>query len=133
MLTTADPATYQLAVMIGATALCLGIGAWWRPESWAAMLAEIQHSPTLVILTGIVAQIYGSLILLMPGGWSDPLAIAVSTMGVASILKGLLLLLAPDLFLGMSRTWIRHARLWALVVMALGLAFIAAGLPGALA
>lgn len=133
MLTTADPATYQLAVMIGATALCLGIGAWWRPESWAAMLAEIQHSPTLVILTGIVAQIYGSLILLMPGGWSDPLAIAVSTMGVASILKGLLLLLAPDLFLGMSRAWIRHARLWALVVMALGLAFIAAGLPGALA
>jgi hypothetical protein len=133
MIETADPITFQLAVFIGAMALAAGIGGWRHPEAWPEMFAEFDRSPGLVMAIAFVALLFGALVLLLPGGWSDPLAIAVSAIGLLSLVEGLALLAFPRFYLRLARPLLGYARVWAGFAMALGAALFLAGLSGILA
>lgn len=130
MIETAAPVTLQLAMLIGAVALASGIGGWRHPEMWPQMFDELERSPATALAVALVAVIFGALVLVLPGGWSDPLAIAVSAIGLASLAEGLIMLAVPAAYIRLVKPLLRFARPWAAVSMLLGLAFIVAGLLG---
>ena len=131
MIEAASPVTLQLAMVIGAMALAAGIGGWRHPEMWPEMFDELERSPGLTLAIAFVALIFGALILVLPGGWSDPLAVAVSLVGLSSLAEGLILLALPRAYIRLVKPLVRFARPWAAFAMALGLAFLLAGLAGA--
>ena len=130
MIETASPVTLQLAMVIGAMALAAGIGGWRRPQMWPEMFDELERSPGLTLAIAFVAIILGALILVLPGGWSDPLAIAVLLVRAASLADGLILLAVPRAYVRLVKPLVRFARPWAAFAMALGLIFLLAGLAG---
>ena len=130
MIETASPVTLQLAMVIGAMALAAGISGWRRPQMWPEVFDELEPSPALAFAIAFVAIILGALILVLPGGWSDPLAIAVSLVGAASLADGLILLAVPRAYVRLVKPLVRFARPWAAFAMALGLIFLLAGLAG---
>ncbi len=132
MIATADPITYQLALLTGAMSLAAAIGGWRHPNIWDRMFDDFDRSPGLVMAVGFIGVLFGGLVLLLPGGWSDPLAATVSTIGLLSLVEGLVLLAIPDLYLGFARPLLRYARIWALFAALLGLALLAAGAMGVL-
>ncbi len=103
MIQTADPITFQLAALIGAVMIALGLGGWRDPGLWARMLDEMERSPGLTLAIAFVAILFGAIVLLLPGGWSDPLAIVVSAIGLAALAKGLVLLAVPGPWLALGR------------------------------
>ena len=130
MLETAAPVTLQLAVLIGAVLVAGAVAAWRRPGGWEEMFDELERSRGLTLALAWVAVLFGALILVLPGGWTDPLAIAVSAIGLMSLAEGLILIAVPDAYLRLVRPLLRQPRLWAALMLLLGLAFIVAGLLG---
>ncbi len=132
MIHTADPVTYQLAAMIGATAIAIGIAGARDATLWPRMIDEIERSPGLALVAGFLGVIFGALILLLPGGWSDPLAIVVSVTGLASLAKGLILIAVPVPYLRLARPLARYARAWTILIGLLGALLFLAGASGML-
>lgn len=130
MIETADPTTLQLAMLLGAAMLAAGIGGLRMPAGWTRLFDELDASPGLALTLGLVAIILGGLVLLLPGGWSDPLACIVSGIGLVSLAEGLVLLAAPDLYLRFARPLLRHARIWAIAAIVSGTLLFLAGLLG---
>lgn len=130
MIETTAPVTLQLSLLIGAMALAAGIGGWRHPEMWPEMFDELERSPGLTLAIAFVAIVFGALVLVLPGGWNDPLAFAVSLVGLSSLAEGLILLAVPQAYIRLAKPLTRHARLWAAFAMLLGLAFLLAGLLG---
>ncbi|MCW3834624.1 hypothetical protein ACFQ1E_03845 [Sphingomonas canadensis] len=132
MLTTADPITYQLAVVEGAVMIALGFAGLRDATLWPRMVEEMERSPALNAAIGLVAVLFGALVVLLPGGWSDPLAIVVSGIGLGSIVKGLALIAIPGAWLAMGRPLLRYSRPWGAGVMLAGAILIIAGAAGIL-
>ena len=130
MIETAAPVTLQLAFLIGAILVAGAIAAWRRPQGWDEMFDELERSRGLSMAMAWIAIIFGALVLVLPGGWTDPLAIAVSAVGLISLAEGLVLIALPDVYLGLVRPLLRQPRAWAAFMLLLGLAFILAGLTG---
>ena len=130
MIETQSPVTLQLALLIGAVGFASGVAGWRHPELWREMFDEFDRSPGLTFSIAFIAILFGALVLVLPGGWTDPLAIAVSTIGLASLAEGLMMLALPQAYLTLIRPLLRYARPWAAFMLLLGLAFILAGLTG---
>lgn len=132
MIETADQTTLQLAVLIGAMSLASGIGGWRHPSLWNRMFEEFDRSPGLTLSVALSAIIFGGLILLLPGGWSDPLAMVVSGIGLLSLAEGLILLAIPEYYLRLVRPLLRYARVWAAFAILLGILLVLSGFQGLL-
>ena len=130
MIETAAPVTLQLAILIGAILIAGAIAAWRRPLGWDEMLGELERSRGLSMALAYVAILFGALVLVLPGGWTDPLAIAVSAVGLMALAEGLVLIALPEVYLGLARPFLARPRAWAALMLLLGLAFILAGLTG---
>ena len=130
MIETAAPVTLQLAVLIGAILVAGAVAAWRRPEGWEEMFDELDRSRGLTLALAWIAVVFGALVLVLPGGWTDPLAFAVSAVGLISLAEGLILIAVPDVYLRLVRPLLRRPRAWAALMLLLGLAFILAGLTG---
>lgn len=130
MIETADETTLQLAVLIGAMALASGIGGWRHPELWERMFDEFDRSPGLTFSIALAAVLFGGIVLLLPGGWTDPLAMVVSGIGLLSLVEGLILLAVPEFYLGLVRPLLRYARAWAVFATALGVLLVLVGMQG---
>ena len=130
MIETLVPVTLQLAVLIGAILIAGAVAAWRRPEGWDAMFDELERSPGLTMALAYVGVIFGALVLVLPGGWSDPLAIAVSAVGLMALAEGLILIAVPDVYLKLVRPLLARPRAWAGLMLLIGLAFLLAGLTG---
>jgi hypothetical protein len=122
--------TFCLAILIGAVTIATGIGGWRRPKAWETMFDEFERSPGLTLAVAFVAILFGTLVLLLAGGWSGGLATALSVIGLASLAEGLILLAVPDLYLGLMRPALRFARPWSAFAILLGALLLIAGLLG---
>ena len=131
MIETAAPVTLQLAMLIGGLSLASGIGGWRHPEIWPEMFEELERSPGLAFAVGLIGALLGALILVLPGGWTDPLAFAVSLVGLLELAGGLVMLALPQAYVRLVRPLVAgRTRLWAGFAILLGLAFLLAGLLG---
>ena len=119
-----------IALFLGLYSLAAGIGELRSPNAWSTMLKELERSPALRFLTGLVALALGATIYLAnPWRPDDWLAISVSALGGVAVTEGLLMLAAGDRFVQLGRTLIgRAGRAWAGFAVLLGLAAIIAGL-----
>lgn len=132
MFETAVPLTLHLAAGLGLVLVAAGIGGFTgKPGAdWAEAIDELGRMPGLTLAMAFIAIVFGAGILLVHHHWTDPLAIAVTLIGWAAFIEGLLLLAVPGSYLAFARNWTRYARPWALVALLLGAVLLVAGLTG---
>lgn len=116
--------TAWIALFAGLYALAAGVGEVRSPNTWWMMLKELERSPALRFVTGLVTLAIGATIYLVnpwvPGDW---LSVAVSVIGGVAVAEGLLILAAGERFLHLARAVLgRASRAWAAFSLLFGVA-----------
>lgn len=122
--------TAWTATVLGLFAVFAGIGALRKPGIWQTMIEEIDKSPALQLLSGMVELFLGAAIYLAnPWVPADLLSCVMKAVGGFMMLEALFVLGFSDLYI---HFWLRNLsfmhRGWALFSLALGLALLVPGL-----
>ena len=123
-----DPTAWS-SLMLGLAALSAGVGALRKPGIWRVMIAEIEKSPTLQFLSGMVELLTGTLVYLAnPFAPADILACAMKALGGLMMFEALMIIGFLDIY---TQMWIRSLshmhRGWASFTLILGLVLSVAG------
>ena len=123
-----DPTAWS-AMLLGLTALSAGIGALRKPGAWRVMLEEVERSPALQFLCGMLELVIGAVVYLAnPWAPSDLVACVLKVMGGIMMVEGLVILGFVDIY---SQFWLRSLthmhRGWALSTVLLGAALLVTG------
>jgi len=130
MAETFDPTAWS-GLVLGLTALFAGIGALRKPGAWRVMLEEVERSPALQFLCGMVELVIGTVVYLInPWVPADWLACVMKALGGLMMIEALVILGFVDIY---SQFWLKNLthmhRGWALVTTLFGLvlALLSAG------
>ncbi|MEQ1542827.1 MAG: hypothetical protein HOO94_02285 [Novosphingobium sp.] len=126
---TAIDVTAWSALLLGLTALFAGIGALRKPGAWRTMIEEVERSPALQFVCGMLELVIGAVIYLAnPWIPADLLSCALKGMGGLMIIEALAILGFVDIY---TQFWLRSLthmhRGWAMSTVALGLVMAVAG------
>ncbi len=124
-----DPTAWT-ALLIGLAALAAGAGALRRPGIWLTMIREVEGSPALQFLCGMLELVVGSAVYLCnPWVPADLLTCVMKTMGGLMIFEALAILSLVDVY---TQLWLRSLgnfhRGWAGITTAIGLALSVLGM-----
>ncbi|MGE0664197.1 MAG: hypothetical protein AB7P05_14480 [Hyphomonadaceae bacterium] len=96
-MTEAQTATTRFcARIIGPLLLIIGAIVLVRFDDLALMIPAILEDSALTFVTGIFTLIVGMVLFVAHHHWSGATAILISILGLATIVRGVLLLLVPD-------------------------------------
>ncbi|TXH31591.1 MAG: hypothetical protein E6Q94_07810 [Burkholderiaceae bacterium] len=128
MSVTIDPTAWT-AMLLGLTATFAGIGALRKPGAWRTMLEEVERSPALQFLCGLMELVIGAAVYLAnPFVPSDLLACGLKVMGGLMMVEALAILGFVDIY---TQFWLRSLthmhRGWATSTVVLGLILLVAG------
>lgn len=118
------------AMLLGGFTLFAAIGALRKPGVWQTMVSEIEKSPALQLLCGLVELMLGTGIYLAnPWIPADILTCVVKTLGGIMMIEALVVTGFSDIYF---QFWLRNLahmhRVWAMATFAGGLALSVAGL-----
>jgi len=128
MIMTID-ATGWSSLLLGLAALAAGVGALRKPGIWRTMLEEIEGSPTLQFVCGMLELVVAALVYLAnPWAPADLLSCVMKATGGLMMVEALAIIGFVDIY---SQFWLRTLthmhRGWALTTVVLGLALTVAG------
>lgn len=123
MTETFDPTAWS-GLVLGLTALFAGIGALRKPGAWRVMLEEVEQSPALQFLCGMLELVIGTVVYLInPWAPADWLACIMKALGGLMMIEALAILGFVDIY---SQFWLKNLthlhRGWAMVTSLFGLA-----------
>lgn len=101
------------------------------PKRWAGMVADMQASPGLTHILGLVTFVIGLALVVLHSLWTDTLAILVSLIAWAALVEGAILLAAPVALLKLAAALVeppRRARAFALIGLVAGAFLLGLGL-----
>lgn len=105
MMTESQAATTRFcARVIGPLMIIVGAIVVVRMNDILLMMPAILQDGALSFITGIFALIAGLILFAAHHHWSSAVAIAVSLIGLLTILRGVLLMLAPSFLAGLANT-----------------------------
>ncbi len=121
--------TAWTSLLLGLSAIAAGIGALRKPGIWLTMIGEIEASPTLQFLCGLLELLIGALVYLANPWWpADILACLVKAIGGFMMIEAIAILGFCDIY---TQFWLRSLshmhRGWAAFTLAFGLALTVAG------
>lgn len=127
---TASVLTLRLAEAFGLYLVAVGAGALIAPDRWRAVGDEMERSPGLVLIAGVLTFAFGALIFGIHHSLADPFAIVITVFGAIGAVEGLLLLAVPQTLIAIGRAAFARPHLWAIVAVLLGAVLFVAGLTG---
>ena len=119
-----------IAQILGPMYVIVAVGLWLNTPAYQRIFEEFFESPALAYLGGLLALIFGLVILAFHHAWSTDWTLIVTLIGWLALIKGSLLLVYPRAVIRLSRPLMAQpARLrgWAAVPLALGLFFSVKG------
>jgi len=86
-----------LAQIIGPILLALGVGIYLSPAYYKKLYRNLENETVGVVLAGAVILAAGISMVHSHNVWGTPLEIIISFLGLASIVKGIILLAYPKM------------------------------------
>ncbi|MEY4159975.1 MAG: hypothetical protein RLZZ136_596 [Pseudomonadota bacterium] len=117
------------SLMLGMAAIFAGLGALRKPGIWRTMVGEIEQSPTLQFLSGMLELLTGVIVYLAnPFAPADVLSCVMKGIGGLMMIEALAIIGFCDIY---TQLWLRSLshmhRGWALFTLLLGLGLTMAG------
>ena len=112
------------SLMLGLTALFAGIGALRKPGAWRTMIEEVERSPALQFVCGMLELLVG-MVIYLANPWipEDLLSCIIKALGGFMMIEALAILGFVDIY---TQFWLRSLthmhRGWAMTTVAIGLA-----------
>lgn len=129
MTDTFEPTAWS-ALLLGLFAIAAAVGALRSPGAWKTMLDEIEKSPSLQLLGGLVELVAGALIYLAnPWVPTDLLSCIMKAIGGVMMAEALAVTAMSDLYFHFwLKSFARFQKGWALVTLLLGLLLTGSGM-----
>lgn len=129
-MTVTFDATAWTGLLLGLTALFAGIGALRKPGAWRIMIEEVEKSPALQFVCGMLELLVGALVYLAnPWLPADLMTCVLRTLGGLMMFEALAILGFVDIY---TQFWLRSLsnmhRGWAMTTTVFGLALTALSL-----
>lgn len=115
--------TQTLAWIFGLYIVAVGAAAILRPDMFPTLMADLKNSPALIFIAAIVTYVVGATMVAIHSDWSSPLAVIVSLLGWTTLIKGLILIVAPGITLSIGDQVPKSAifvKAWGLTAIVLG-------------
>ena len=117
------------AMLLGLSALFAGVGALRKPGIWRTMIEEVEKSPSLQFVCGMLELLVGTIIYLAnPWLPSDILSCIIKGMGGLMMIEALAILGFCDIY---TQFWLRTLshmhRGWAAATVLFGFGLLVAG------
>ena len=122
--------TLRLAEAIGLYLILVGISGLAAPQRWRGAMEELERSPALSFIAGLVAFFVGITIVTIHRTFADPLGAIVTIVGYIALIKGALLIAVPGAVMKLGLWSIRFTRAWGGSALILGISLFFAGLTG---
>jgi len=106
MTETQTAATRFCARVVGPLMLIVGAVVLARFTDMALLITAILQDGALTFITGIFTLICGLVLLAAHHHWNSAPAIAISLLGVLTIVRGITLLFAPSLLTGLAHAFL---------------------------
>ena len=122
--------TIQLARIYGVVAFTAALAALLSPKRMSLIIADFETAPALVFMAALFALILGLVMVMIHNLWTDIAAILVSLFGWVVLIKGILLLAAPEgvlRFATASASSPERIRLWGIAALVLAAIFLIIG------
>ncbi|MHC5146911.1 MAG: hypothetical protein ACYSOP_05330 [Planctomycetota bacterium] len=108
--------------------LAIGVGMLINPAFYKKVFTDFADNASMMYLGGVAALVVGYLILAFRGCsvcFASGFSIIIPIIGWLALLKGILILVRPQWMLDMTKTMLKEnlMKIWAFVILALGLAF----------
>ena len=87
-----------VALIIGPFYVVVSVGLMVNAEAYRRMIEEYLQSPALAYLGGIMALLFGLLILVSHNSWNADWTVIITILGWLAAAKGALLIIAPKSF-----------------------------------
>ncbi len=117
-------ATAWSGLLLGLAALAAGVGALRKPGIWRTMIAEVERSPSLQFVCGMLELLVGAIVYLAnPWIPANLMSCILKSMGGLMMFEALAILAFCDIY---TQFWLRSLgnmhRGWAMFTIAMGLA-----------
>lgn len=113
-----------IAQILGLLYLSVGVGMLLSPSHYDKLLSEFQTSASLIYLGGVMALLFGYIVLHMNNMWEMSYVGAITLIGWLGLVKGVLLLVKPDILLSQMGFWQKNRGLMQVLVIVLGAVFV---------
>lgn len=90
-----DPVTILIAKFVGPVILAVGVGIFFSKNYYTKVYRNLENETLAVLMGGISILVAGIAIVMYHNTWDSFVAGIISFIGWASIVKGLLLVIAP--------------------------------------
>jgi uncharacterized protein YjeT (DUF2065 family) len=122
-------ATAWSSLIVGLYTLFAGVGALRNPQTWRAMIEEVNQSPALQLVSGLLELMFGTAVYLAnPWVPTDVLTCVMKSIGGIMMIEALVLIAFCDIYAGF---WLRNLthmhRGWALFTVLMGLGLTVLG------
>jgi hypothetical protein len=125
--------TLDLAKAYGIAIVAVACAALFAPGRMSAVIADFERSAGLSFVTALFALTLGLVLVMAHSLWTDPAAVLVSLFGWIVLVKGILLLAAPEglfKFATASASSSSRIRIWGIAALVLAAVFLAIGFAG---
>lgn len=112
-----------IARIIGPLYFVVGLAMLLGPGNFRRVIDDYMKSPALCYVGGLIALVFGLIILTFHATWESPLAIVVGIIGWLAVAKGTTLIIKPDAFNALTRVMMgdeTRLRIGGAVAVALG-------------
>ena len=82
--------------LFSAVYIAVGLGMVLRPAYYSRMLTDFTKSPVSAYLGGVMALIFGLLVVMYHNIWSGGWVVVLTVVGWMALVKGFLILALPD-------------------------------------
>jgi len=93
--------TIMISRILGPMLMIIAVGILANVKNYQKMIGDFMSSPSLVYLGGVMALIFGLLVVNFHNIWAANLAVIITVFGWLGILKGAVLIILPR---AMART-----------------------------
>ena len=112
-----------LAQIIGVLYLSVGIGMLVSKSHYQKLFQEFKTSATLIYIGGMMAILFGFIILHMNNVWEMSYIGVITLIGWIGIIKGIILLVKPDILMNQMPFWTKYLGFASTIVILVGLMF----------
>jgi threonine/homoserine/homoserine lactone efflux protein len=124
----ANTLTGWLIIAIGLYSAAAGFGMALSPDRFQRMFADIEASPGINFVTGLLVFSIGATILLVHPTSAHWPGILVAIMGWGALIEGMLFLAVPQVMWAIAKPFLKaNTRLWGIIALVFGLALVALG------
>ena len=119
-----------IAQMLGPYYVIVAVGVILNYKVYQQMIQELFKSTTLLYFTGIIALIFGLLIVTFHNIWSGDWRLIITITGWLAVLKGCCRILCPQALLNVAEYYQRHEgllKILMVIVLIMGMVLTAIG------